>query len=1029
MAAAAVTTIASRLPPSSLLHARFAHYKLSPAVAGAMGNTALSKHASQCPVCIQSHSIHKQTGRINYHPPTAALEVMFGDLMGPMSLPAAFGIKRQPSLGGSLYVLVLVDGYTKYVWVVTIQRKGDTAEHVLAIIRAVQVATGRTLKRFHSDGGGEFESNVLKNFLRENGTVKTTTTADHPQHNGVVERMNRSLQELTTAALSHCGASQVLWGDAIVHAARVLNFVPTVKRLQSPHYLLYGTEPNSKAIRVFGCDANPMVARRGKFEPRTTRGILIGYDDQHRAYRVLLHTDEANKAFVVSTVDPHLNELSFEYLRSSSYRSRHFVSSLPLQVNHIMPGSMQIEGGLSKDSSIRTAQVTLEEDDSNEQQSDTTRSYNGPTCEAISMDTTRSCDSPRHRAAAVDVTTTTGVLPSVPTPSTPFIRTTEIPNDVRVTTQQHRQRSGHVRFADGIEVGCSAVYEKDPMYYVCSIAETDTDPTYKQAMMGKDKEHWQQAIDREYNSLREKGVYSIVTPPKGARIVGSKLVLKVKLDKDNRPIKYKARAVAQGFSQVEGVNYFDTYSPVAKVKSIKLAISLAAQDRNLSLFQIDFDTAFLNAELREEVYMRPPPGMHVERGQVLLLHKALYGLKQSNHEWNSTIHNKLVSLSYTRLKCDTCVYIKRTKESDTPIILVLYVDDTITVVPKQLIHVWKADQSAIAESFAITGGGECTWILNMAVTRQSDGTITLSQSAYVKLLLEKFNMTDCKPVSIPAIAGVDLSVVVDTTTGAVLCSADEHATYRSMVGGLSYAAITTRLDIAYITSVLARFVNAPLTQHLDAAKHVLRYLSGTVDQCMTFGQFRNRDLSTVRLEVYTDSDYAQERADRKSITGVVMLVNGDVISTVSKKQKTVSCSSTESEYVAAGAGVRELLWYRSWFSEIFGLDRRITGVLWIDNLSAKSLCTNDGSHGGTKHIDVQHHFIRDHVLNGIIRVRHVPTSEQLADIMTKPLARPTFTSLRDCLLTTPSAHSDTHTRSITLASCLDMPIHLQLFTH
>ena len=411
----AVATTTSRSPPSSLLHARLAHYRLSPAVAAAMGNTALGKHVAQCPVCIQSHSVHKQTGTINHHPPSAALDVISGDLMGPMALPGALGTKRQPTLGGALYVLVLVDGFTKYVWVVTMRRKSEAAEHVLAVIRAVQVATGRTLKRFHSDGGGEFESHVLVNFLRDNGTVKTTTTADHPQHNGVVERMNRSLQELTTAALSHCGASQLLWGEAIVHAARVLNFVPTVKRLQSPHFLLYGTQPNSKAIRVFGCDANPMVARRGKFEPRTTRGIHIGFDDENRAYRVLLYTTEANKVHVVSTIDPHLHESSFGHLRSSVYRSSS-VSSPPLHANPIMPGSMQIEGGLSKDRATPTVPATLEEEDPGEQQ-DMVTGVRWPSSGAIAADIHQGAHRPTTTDAApqspdmVPVTQWPGSLP------------------------------------------------------------------------------------------------------------------------------------------------------------------------------------------------------------------------------------------------------------------------------------------------------------------------------------------------------------------------------------------------------------------------------------------------------------------------------------------------------------------------------------------------------------------------------------------------------------------------------------------
>ena len=261
------------------------------------------------------------------------------------------------------------------------------------------------------------------------------------------------------------------------------------------------------------------------------------------------------------------------------------------------------------------------------------------------------------------------------------------------------------------------IHRDEKNEYIFQAALPTTEPSqFKDAVKSPEVPAWWVAMKDEINSLIKLGVWNVVKRPSGVTLLKGRWVYKNKLGDNNQLLRRKARFVAKGFMQMYGRDFFETHSPVAKMKSIKLMLSLAAKN-NMEIHQMDFDTAFLNATVKEDIYMEQPEGFHVgDANMVLKLNKALYGLKQAPREWNKTIDKFMRGLGYQVLRSDPCVYIKRSKTNKL-IIICLYVDDTVFAFDRTDAAEWKQDKEQIANAYAIKDLGECKWILNMKVTR------------------------------------------------------------------------------------------------------------------------------------------------------------------------------------------------------------------------------------------------------------------------------------------------------------------------
>ncbi|KAH9686748.1 hypothetical protein KPL70_014488 [Citrus sinensis] len=367
---------------------------------------------------------------------------------------------------------------------------------------------------------------------------------------------------------------------------------------------------------------------------------------------------------------------------------------------------------------------------------------------------------------------------------------------------------------------------------------------------------------------------------------------------------------------------------------------------------------------------------------VCKLHKSLYGLKQAPRAWYDKLKGCLMSWGFTNTSSDTSLFIRRIKAS--MIIVLIYVDDILITGPNT------ADlESFITEFskiFALKDLGVLSYFLGIEVLYDAD-CMYLSQRKYIRDLLPKVEMAECKGIDTPMSTGSKLQKIVQGELGYYL---EDPTHYRSIVRGMQYL-ILTRPEIAFAINKLSQYVAAPTLQHLMACKRVLRYLKATQDYGLKF--FREGSLT---LSGFTNADWACDLDDKKSVGAYCIYLGNNLISWSSKKQLMITRSSAESEYRVLASASAELTWLQSLFSQL-RISCTEKPTIWCDNVSATELAKNPVYHSRTKHIEIDMHFIRNKVLAGELTIHYVPSAEQIADIMTKPLSFVKFNYLRSKL--------------------------------
>ena len=501
---------------------------------------------------------------------------------------------------------------------------------------------------------------------------------------------------------------------------------------------------------------------------------------------------------------------------------------------------------------------------------------------------------------------------------------------------------------------------------------TDIPDTYKEAIKSHSSGAWKTAMNEEMTALTESDTYDLMTLPDGRKPIGSRWVYAVKLG-ENDEEKYKARLVAKGYSQVQGIDYAETFSPTAKITSIRMMMQIAAQN-NYYVNQMDVKSAYLNAKVEEEIYLDPPEGYKQidKEGNKLVwkLKKSLYGLKQSGRNWNEMFHSFLVAEGFKQSLSDSCFYIKTRDKS--VINVIIWVDDVlISSNNLQALNEFKIN---LSNTFRMKDLGSLSYFLGIKFDLKAH-CIKMNQSKHISKILDRFQMNNCFPKYSPC----DVNVTNFDFPDSKLC---DIKLYQEIVGSLIYVMSCTRPDICYIVSKLSQYMHKPTNAHLQLAKNVLKYLKATIDYSLTFTKSDN-----FSLVGYCDSDWGSS-SDRKSISGQCfqMNKNGPLISWRSKKQNIVALSSCEAEYIAMTSAVQEAK-----FLSMLLSDMNIKLVnpvkLYVDNQGAIALAKNPVHHQRTKHIDIRYHFIRSEIANNNVDIQYVPSNENLADLFTKPVSR------------------------------------------
>ena len=507
---------------------------------------------------------------------------------------------------------------------------------------------------------------------------------------------------------------------------------------------------------------------------------------------------------------------------------------------------------------------------------------------------------------------------------------------------------------------------------------TEEDPvTYNEAVKYK---KWRDAMAKEIDSIEKNGTWRLTTLPSGVKAIGVKWVFKTKLNEHGTVEKHKARLVAKGYAQQYGIDYTEVFAPVARLDTIRLILATAAQNK-WEVYQLDVKSAFLQGELKEEVYVQQPTGFEKkgEEEKVYKLNKALYGLKQAPRAWYSSIESYFVREGFERCASEHTLFTKE-KEGGKILIVSLYVDDLIyTGNNKSICEEFKM---SMMHEFDMSDLGKMSYFLGIEIIQNSKG-IFMCQRKYAREVLARFGMSDSKPVGNPIVPGTRLSkdekgTKIDSTM------------FKQVVGSLMYLT-ATRPDIMFGVSLISRYMSSPTEEHWCATKRILRYINGTIEMGILY-----KGESITELVAYTDSDFAGDLNDRKSTSGFVFLLAGGAVSWASKKQPVVTLSTTEAEYIAAASCACQYIWLMRLLEKL-GHKGEEGSIMYCDNSSTIQLSKHPVFHGKSKHIDVKFHFLRDLVNEGTVKLKYCNTQNQIADVMTKPLKKEQFIKLREML--------------------------------
>ncbi|KAG8485771.1 hypothetical protein CXB51_019116 [Gossypium anomalum] len=489
------------------------------------------------------------------------------------------------------------------------------------------------------------------------------------------------------------------------------------------------------------------------------------------------------------------------------------------------------------------------------------------------------------------------------------------------------------------------------------LIDQDEPRTYQEAVASPNSEKWLEAMRSEMDSMYENQVWTLVDPPERIKPIGCKWVFKKKTDMDGNVQTYKGQLVTKGFRQIHGVDYDKTFSPM------------------------DVKTAFLNGKLEEDVYMTQPEGFFDPKDarKICKLQRSIYGLKQASRSWNLRFNDAIKEFGFIKNEDEPCVYKK--VSGNTITFLVLYVDDILIMgndIPTlQSIKTW------LGSCFSMKDLGEATYILGVKIYRdRSRRLLGLSQGTYIDKVLKRFNMEESKRGFLPMRHGISLSKE--------MCPSNPQERermskipYASAIGSIMYAMLCTRPDVSYALSMTGRYQADPSEGHWTTVKNILKYLRRTKDTFLIYGG--EEELS---VKGYTDASFQTDKDDSRSQSGFMFCLNGGAVSWKSSKQSTVADSTTEAEYIAASEAAKEAVWIKKFITEL-GVVPSISDAIELrcDNNGAIAPAKEPRSHQRSKHILRRYHLIREIINRGDVEIYRVPTDDNIADPLTKPLTQ------------------------------------------
>ncbi|KAL2884885.1 Retrovirus-related Pol polyprotein from transposon TNT 1-94 [Ceratocystis lukuohia] len=968
-----------------------------------------------CQVCVKG-KITKINGHSHNLASQEPLDLIHMDISGP----------HPTAVNKAQYYIIVVDDSSKYKWVLPIQHRRDAPDVLNDWKRQIELKMGKTIKAFRTDNAPELKKLTLR-WQKDGGSDAQFTIPGTSSQNGTAERAIRTINDSTRTMILDASMPTMFWPYAAVHAAFIANRA-SITESKSPFELFFSIPPNATHIHRWGCkiifhnahDKNPNTQQRNKMDARGREGILLLIDEKVTG-RYICWDIKKRKAFITESLkffesNPGgslLDEIRSDDGQLEPARSPENDTGNKHTSNVTTGTTRQETSDEQTPFIIDTAPNDEEEHDEEERDEDEPE----PQMDTTPLDgDSQMEDIANEEPITADIQTDQEHGDTQTMQTTQTMQRTETPMDIDTpdNIQERINRQLQDLYTRGIL--------KRPYAQIQQRGDKSDDPAAKRirAMMTKLAEReprtyteavnhptlgteWREAIETEVKTLRKFGTWTEVPYQKGMKLITTKFVFKIKPGIDDQPRKLKARLVAQGFKQIRGLDFHETYAPTPRQATTRIFFALVCT-MDLECHKVDATNAFAQAELGEMVHLTPPPSLH-KNGVVWKLNKALYGLKQASYAWRNKIAPCLAKLGLIQCPEDECIMIDPKKG----IMILIYVNDIAVAGPnKETIQKFI---SGLANMIGIKDMGELKTFLGLEVSRdRGEQKMWLTQTHYINKMAEELDMTAHRARPIGAPIG-SWDVLEQKQPGE---KAADKATFQSILGTLMYPSVMTRPDIAFATSSLSQHTSDPAERHLDAAKRVARYLRDTNGYGIEFTSPR-RGGTYEFLVGYSDADYANSK-DRRSVSGMVYTLANGPIHWKSQKQRSVATSTTEAEYIGFTPCAKEGIWLNrlvNWCLEQLKTAPNISQtaqlikvknntLMYGDNQAALKIAGNLGASSKTKHIDIQYHAVKEWIRDGKITLKYVTTDNMLADGFTKPLIARKFNTFRSQINVNPA---------------------------
>jgi hypothetical protein len=945
-----------------------------------------------CPVCIAAKLQRKPYVSVRGKPRPQPGEALCSDVTGPYQVQ---------SLGGAEYMFMLVDYATSKFWAIPMQNKDDVETLIPPLVTHVEKQTGNLVQCFQTDNGGEYIGTKLAAYFESKDIKHMLSLPYEHQQNGVAENAIKQCNNIARALLYNSALPLHLWGEAVDHAAYLHNITYSAAVGKSPNEAFYGVSPDLSLLRTFGCITyirTPDELRK-KLDPKAEVGYYLGPAPASKGVRVLCkhesgkwHVKYARDIVCVERYLTHPNVPVVQYFeRVGNTEARGADKSwelgLPVSAPPEVAGSRP-----ANDLSLRLQELL--------------KTGVGPIGAEDLVD--------QQVAEGVDPGQPAEGVPAVEIPGTGSQKSSEVPP--REEQRGDADRSGHslaptseerryparkrqppqnrdpayaprsrrkpnpktrppatLRFADTAEEAAQARYvrgvtdEFDFALARAVLGEMEGyEPTsFRDAVQQPDWDDWKLALDEEMKSLLENGTWELVERKPGMKVIPSKWVFKLKRDSEGRINRYKCRLVAGGHRQTYGVDFEETFAPVSKATSLRVLLSIAAYNK-WKVHQLDVKTAFLHGDIDTVVYMQQPEGYEIGHNLVCVLKKSLYGLKQAPRAWYAKLSAFLEELGFAPNIADPSIWIGA--PYGKTIMMSLVVDDTLITCEDED-HTLRLIGTVLDRFDGNSSLAD--YYVGMKLNWQEDGTVIITLKAHIEKILKEHFPEGVTPRSTPCAVGF-----VFTKKGKAL-DTSKHK-YPAVVGSFLWVGCYVRVDIVAIVNRYAKYVSNPTQELMGGLRHLAGYLLHTINVGLHLG--RNSD-----IVMYADSDFASCVDTRRSHTGWVFVFFGAAVCWQSKCQTTVAVSTTEAEYQAVSSSAREALWLRQLLPSM-GIQLR-QFLIRTDSMGALNSLKNPQVTQRTKHIDVQHHFVRQRCARGEIKLEFVTGEKNVADFLTKPVPK------------------------------------------